>query len=127
MFNLSQLYTRAEIQRLIGGELQTYLPQKNNRILAGCFNKELNPDCPNEIQVGVKQRVRQKALLLIEQPETIFPVFIKESKRSKFYRFEGMFYCSGSSYEKDLISAAEVRSGRLGEVTCILYLRSVSS
>ncbi len=44
-------YTREEIQGEVGGEMPTYLPQNNNGILAGCFNEELNPNCPNEVQV----------------------------------------------------------------------------
>jgi hypothetical protein len=43
MFKKNVAYTRAEIQHRVGGELQTYLPQKYGRILAGCFSKKLNP------------------------------------------------------------------------------------
>lgn len=46
--------------------------KKNKRILAGCFNLELNPDCPNQVQAGNAGKVTTKAELLISHQITYF-------------------------------------------------------
>ena len=126
MFEFDKDYTRTEIQQLIGGEIQTYLPQKNKIILAGCFNRELNPNCPYEIQAGSKNKVAQKAALLISLPHIEFPVFIKETKSSKYYRFDGIYRCVGGTSAAEALAEAEQRSGRSGELSHVLHLEAVS-
>ena len=126
MFKKLKDYTRTDIQKVLGGELQTYLPQKNKRILAGCFNEELNPDCPNEIQAGNKPQVKKKAELLISLsacPEGFqFPVFTKPTMKSKYYRYQGIYQCIGGSNELDVLAKAEEKSGRHGKLTYVLNL-----
>lgn len=122
MFDENIEYTRTDIQALVGGELQTYLPQKNKRILAGCFNEELNPDCPNEVQAGNKPQVKLKAELLLAQPENVFPVFTKPAMNSKHYRYKGQFRCIGGSNDRELLNVAEQKSGRHGQLTYLLSL-----
>jgi hypothetical protein len=130
MFQKLKDYTRTEIQQKLGGELQTYLPQKNERILAGCFNVELNPDCPNEIQAGNKPQVKRKAELLLslsELPEGIqFPVFTKPTMKSKYYRYQGEFRCTGGSNNDDDLARAEEKSGRHGKLSYVLNLESAT-
>ena len=125
MFNRSQEYTRTEIQKMVGGEIQTYLPQKNKIILAGCFNRELNPDCPNEIQAGMPPKVAKKAELLISQPQTIFPVFTKDLICSVYYRYEGRFRCISGSNDSKAIAIAEQKSGRVGGLSYVFRLEKV--
>lgn len=122
MFDREKKYRRAEIQSALGGELQTYLPQKNKIILAGCFNRELNPDCPYEIQAGKAPKVTWKAKLLISQPETVFPVFVKEKISSKFYKYIGMYKCTGGTNDAALVQEAESKSGRIGKLSYIFNL-----
>ncbi|KVX00452.1 hypothetical protein [Shewanella frigidimarina] len=123
MFDENIEYTRTDIQALVGGELQTYLPQKNKRILAGCFNGELNPECPNEVQAGNKPQVKLKAELLLTQQENVFPVFTKTTMKSKHYRYKGLFRCVGGSNERELLNIAEQKSGRHGQLTYVLSLQ----
>ncbi len=125
MFNHSKEYTRTEIQKMVGGEIETYLPQKNKIILAGCFNRELNPDCPNEIQAGMAPKVAKKAELLISQPQTIFPVFTKDLIRSRCYRYEGLFRCISGSNDSKAITVAEQKSGRVGGLSYVFRLEKV--
>ncbi|WP_419176221.1 hypothetical protein [Desulfosediminicola sp.] len=125
MFDKNKEYTRTEIQNSVGGELQNYLPSKNNIILAGCFNKKMNPDCPYEIQAGNKPGVKRKAEKLISQPETIFPVFVKDSNECKKYNFVGYFRCIGGSNRKENIMKAEKKSGRHGELAYVFQLEKV--
>lgn len=126
MFDKTKEYTRSEIQGLIGGELQTYLPQKNKRILAGCFNKELNPDCPTQIQAGSKPQVVSKAELLLSQLDNVFPVFTKPTKKAKYYRYQGMYRCIGGSNAQADLAVAEQKSGREGKLSYLLDLEPVT-
>lgn len=125
MFDKTKEYTRMEIQKLIGGELQSYLPQRNKRILAGCFNRSYNPDCPESIQAGKPKKVVDKAELLISQPDNEFPVFVKEGKSSRTYSFIGYYHCTGGSKDQDALKAAEMKSGRHGELSYVLNLTPV--
>jgi hypothetical protein len=50
--------------------------------LAGCFNKELNPDCPQKIQAGNANKVIKKVQLLISPKE--FSLFLQK-KTSRIY------------------------------------------
>lgn len=120
------IYSRAQIQAMIGGELQTYLPQKAKIILAGCFAVEKkNPDAPNEIQAGNLPKVAAKADLLASQPATVFPVFLRKSEVSRDYYFVGNYKCIRQNKSAGVIAKAEARSGRHGELSCVLYLEPV--
>ncbi|HFD4028532.1 hypothetical protein HJ124_15360 [Vibrio parahaemolyticus] len=119
-------YTREEIQGEVGGEMPTYLPQNNNRILAGCFNEELNPNCPNEVQVKDTSQRNRKAELLMNQQDNIFPVFVKPTSADKLYRYIGTFRCIGGSDETQVLKEAEERSGRHGDLSYVLYLEQVT-
>jgi hypothetical protein len=127
VFNLNKKYTRTDIQQALGGEIQTYLPQKGFIILAGCFNRELNPDCPTQIQAGSLPKVIEKAKLLKSQPQTIFPVFTKETENDKYYTYVGQFKCKSASNNKELIHEAELKSGRHGKISYLLNLEKVSN
>ncbi|ABO22473.1 hypothetical protein [Shewanella loihica] len=120
------LFTRTEIQQLVGGEIQTYLPQKNKVILAGCFNRKLNPDCPTEVQAGNAKKVTQKAALLISQPNTIFPVFTKGSDTDKHYEFIGMYRCTGGTNAPKVLAQAEKKSGRIDQLSYVFQLENVT-
>lgn len=116
-------YTRTDIQAMVGGELQTYLPQKNKVILAGCFTKgDMNPEAPNVVQVGNVPKVVAKAVLLSQQPETVFPVFVKLRQSEKTYRFCGNYRFQSLSDDPNEIRAAEHASGRKGQLAFVLRL-----
>lgn len=125
MFDTNTKYTRSEIQSYVGGELQTYLSQKNKRILAGCFNYELNPNCPNEVQAGNKPQVKAKAELLLSQKDNVFPVFTKPKQSSKHYQYIGLFRCTQGSNLPLIIKEAEGRSDRTGQLSYVLTLEDV--
>jgi hypothetical protein len=119
-------YSRSKIQALLGGELQTYLPQRNKVILAGCFAVDRkNPSAPYEVQAGNAPKVAAKADLLVSQSATVFPVFLRKSEAAVDYYFVGNFRCVGQSKARSVIVAAERRSGRHGELSCVLYLEPV--
>ena len=75
-FGVGESYTRAEISRALGGEMMTYLPQRDGRILCGCFvpAQGKNPNAPEEVLAGAGPVVERKAEMLCEQ-EGAIPVF----------------------------------------------------
>lgn len=118
-------YTRSDIQLMVGGEIQTYLPQKNRVILAGCFAIDANPNAPDEVQVGLAPKVKRKAVLLSEQPETVFPVFIKQERNNRHYQFCGNYKFKSLSEDISEIRTAEAASGRNGKLAYVLRLQKV--
>ena len=125
-FSRKRPYSRFDIQGLVGGEIQSYLPQKNKVILAGCFSKDLNPDCPKEVQAGKAGKVVGKAeLLLTQRNRTVFPVFVRKSRYDREYWFEGMFICVGGTCDPGLVKEAECRSGRIDKISYVLQLERV--
>ena len=52
IFKLGSKYTRQEICAALGGELQTFLPQNNGRIVCACLKFNLNPQVPKEVLIG---------------------------------------------------------------------------
>ena len=121
-FQKNTPYTRSDIQRAVGGELQTYLPQKQHRILAGCFSSELNPLAPNEIYAGKKPKVVAKAELLADQPENRFPVFVR---RNNDYFFEGYFAFQSLSNAPLDIQIAEKMSNRIDQLSYVIRLKAL--
>lgn len=125
-YRVGEYYTRTEISLEFGDKVQTYLPQKDDRIEAGCFTLSLNPKAPREIQVGNGPEVVEKAKLLTEQSMPIIPVFIKDeaSKSSKCWQYFGKYRFDGLIDSLDDLKAAMKISGRK-DVVYLLRLRPV--
>jgi hypothetical protein len=69
-------YTREQINAMVGGGVQSFLPTKNGRVTCGCFVLKQNPDAPAEVLVGIgPQRERTAQVAVLQQ--TPFPVFVK--------------------------------------------------
>ena len=96
-FILGEYYTRQQIHDVVGGELVSYLPSVNRKIVAGCFTFVLNPDLPYKILVGDAPLVVQKAKMLCEQEEPI-PVFSKIEKNKWEY-----IGCFRAKYIEDIL------------------------
>ena len=107
------------------GEIQTYLPQKDGRILPGCFSKDVNPSAPSIVQVGNAPKVARKAELLAQQPHSVIPVFTKGRRTDTHYRYEGNFRFDRLSAEPADIDAAVKESGRKDELEYVLRLARV--
>lgn len=105
------VYTLREIAATLGGETQSYLPQRDGRIVCGRFTPEMNNRLPYEVLVGDLPRVRQKAELLARQVEPI-PVFIKQGANR--WRFHGRMRCTGFFVDPVLVRERERESGRTG-------------
>ena len=75
-FIVGAFYTRQQIHDAVGGDLESYLPTANKKVVAGCFTLGLNPQLPYIILVGDAPIVIKNAKILSEQDEPI-PVFNK--------------------------------------------------
>jgi hypothetical protein len=95
---LNHKYSRLEIHKMLGGQLQHYLPHKNGRILCGCFDRSptLNPDAPEEIIFGSNPEVSGTALIVYNQSSAI-PVFLRDGPGQ--WEYVGNYRCVG--YSKD--------------------------
>lgn len=118
-----QSYTRRDISQLLGGDEQSYIPQKDNRIVCGAFDPEMNPEVPRAIYVGEKASVLRKAELLCKQHEPI-PVFLKQSTNEWVY--DGEYFVADWTEDPKALERAEQDSGR-PSLTRIIYLERLDT
>ena len=85
----------------------------------------MNPDAPTEVQAGNAPKVAAKAVLLSQQPNTKFPVFLKEKRSDREYFFKGYFKFKAISNKPSVIAAAEAKSGRYNELSHVITLQPV--
>ena len=69
-------YTRDQINAMIGGGVQAFLPTKNGRVVCGCFKLDQNPKAPEEVLVAVGPQREASARTAVLQ-QTPFPIFVK--------------------------------------------------
>src|SRR5947209_4452087 len=97
LFILGESYTRHQIHAVVGGDTQSYLPQKDGKIVCGCFKTDSNPEAPLVILVGGydpeehTNLILKKAKLLAGQ-EGAIPVFLKQA--SNAWVFDGYYRAS---------------------------------
>lgn len=131
-FTIGGLYARRDVHEVLGGgEPQSYLPQVKgqNRIAAGLFKRDKNPEVPNEIQVGRGVRNVKKAELLSRQGDDPIPVFVKRTNlrmTDRIWQFYGMYKFKELLDNKSTLRQAEQKSGRHNELTYVLRLERVS-
>jgi hypothetical protein len=73
---IGKTYTRDQINKIVGGGVQSFLPTKNGYVVCGCFKLDQNPDAPNEVLVGVGPQREGTARLIVLQ-QTPIPIFLK--------------------------------------------------
>jgi hypothetical protein len=116
-----KVYSRAAIQRMLGGGLQDYLPHIDGRIVAGCFSKDLNPQAPNVVLPGTGPEIERWGRVFAEQ-KTAVPVFIKQ--RSNEWYCMGDFRCVRIADDAATIQQHAQRADR-SDVTMVLFLERV--
>jgi len=57
-FKKGSEYTLAEISSVLGGESQSYLPQRGGKIVCGRFTLKMNPEAPYTVLVGDLPKVQ---------------------------------------------------------------------
>ena len=117
-FERGKVYSRATIQRVLGGGVQDYLPHADGKVVAGCFSKDLNPQAPNVILPGTGPEIERWARVFAEQ-RTPVPVFIKQ--RSNEWYCMGNFRCVRLADDDITIREHSARADR-DDVTMVLFL-----
>ena len=117
-FQRAKVYSRAAIQRGLGGGLQDYLPHVDGRVVAGCFSQDLNPQAPNVILPGTGRDIERWARVFAEQG-TAVPVFIKQ--RSNEWYCMGAFRCVRIAEDERTVKDHAERANR-ADVTMVLFL-----
>ena len=112
-------YTRKEIREMLGGSDREYLPQKDGKVVAGCFRKDLNPDAPWKILPGNGPRIMKSAEVFANQSDAV-PVFIKLAVNE--WKYVGDFKCVERSFDPKEIELNALRTGR-NDISQILYLK----
>jgi len=117
-------YTLKEIHAIVGGDMMSYLAQREGRIVAGKFKKgDMNPNAPYQVLVGNLPRVKQKAELLAAQSGSI-PVFLKEGTNR--WRFHGDMVAVQYKTEQAAIEVTPGSEDRSEGVAGVLVLRDVN-
>jgi hypothetical protein len=119
-FIIGNYYSRRQIHETLGGEIETFLPQRYGQIVCACLTEELGPDVPNTVLVGDAPRVVEKANLLLTQTKPI-PVFVK--REISKWQYAGKYLAKGFSKAPLVIQKAQEASGRDG-IAMVLYLQN---
>lgn len=77
-FKKGQYYTRKEINLVLGGGVQDFLPHKDGKVLCVCVTPDLNPHLPETILVGKGEQITRWGKVFAAQIEFI-PLFVKRS------------------------------------------------
>jgi hypothetical protein len=118
-FKRGAVYSLDDIASVVGGERQSYLPQKKGTIVCGRFTRDMNPEAPYEVVVGDLPRVAAKARLVVEQGGSI-PVFVKEAPNE--WRFHGFMAPVRFVTDRRTVEARAKAAGREGPVAGVLVL-----
>lgn len=123
-FVVGQEYALREIMDQLGGEMMSFLPRKDGRIVCGRFRQApFNPNAPYEILVGNLPKVRAHLDMLLAQGGTI-PVFVKEGANR--WRFHGPMAVDRYETKPEIVKRAAGASERKEGVHGVLHLRDAS-
>ena len=115
-------YTRDRIHEVLGGEKVSYLPQRDGKIVCGCFSPDSNPEAPYVILVGgddddQKRTVERKANILVVQEEPV-PVFLKRTSNDWLYK--GIFRLKRVNRNRLFLEEKQRRAGRIDVVMALI-------
>lgn len=118
MFEIGRTYTRDQIHEAPGGGKQEYLPHVDGRVVAGCFDRVLNPGAPEEILPGRGPRIERWAEVFAGQ-STATPVFLKNATNK--WQYVGEYCVTKRSLAPEDIQTHAIRSGR-SDISQVLHL-----
>jgi hypothetical protein len=118
MFQLGSVYTRQQIHDRVGGNLQSFLPDKDGRVVAACLRLDRNPDAPGVILAGEGEGIERAAELLAGQRESL-PTFLK--RRIGEWEYVGQFVVQRCSHDPEEISAHSRASGR-SDIILVIHM-----
>jgi hypothetical protein len=113
-------YTRGQIHDEFGGEMVSYLPQQDGKIVCGCFSPESNPEAPYEVLVGGPEEggegpILKKARLLAKQRGPI-PVFLKQAPNA--WIFDGHYRAKGVVEDRAYLDRKQRKQANPAQNTC---------
>lgn len=123
VFKLGKTYTREELGYALGGNRQSYLPRKGDRVLFAAVTREDNPEAPRVILAGQGPEISKSAKCLARQPDAV-PVFIKQQANA--WEYVGHYRVISSSENPKILEEYRQQSGRDGTLTRVLFLELVS-
>ena len=118
MFVLNRVYSRADINAVLGGSMHANLPMVESRIVAVCISPILHPKGPDVIFVGKKED--DAAGILAAQHEAV-PVFVKMTPGK--WEFLGRYRAYKSSNLPSVIEAHTYDCRSKGVVRVVLLKR----
>ena len=105
---LGVTFTRDEIHRLLGGQVQIYLPYVDGKVVCGCFDPsdKMNPAAPEEILFGEPHdtpKIDETADMVFEQGQAgdPIPVFLKRSVNN--WEYMGEYLCIGITRDERIV------------------------
>ena len=121
-FDLGVGYTRTEIHAAVGGGVQDYLPHVAGRVVAGCFNPQLNPDAPDVVLPGFGPEIERWAEVFAQQGFAV-PCFLKRATNS--WEYVGDFRVRQLSRDAADVARWAAIAERDGDVSMVLQLEEV--
>jgi hypothetical protein len=116
-------YSREQINAMLGGGVQAFLPTKNGRVVCGCFKLDLNPDAPSEVLVGFGPQRETSARTAVLQ-QTPFPIFLKREVDA--WEYVGIYRAVRYLTRGHDLLKEEERAKR-EDVAGILYMESIAA
>lgn len=123
-FEKGHEYSLNEISSVLGGETQSYLPQRGGKIVCGRFIVKMNPDAPYTVLAGDLPKVRRKAELMAEQKGPI-PVFLKEQAMRTVWRYHGLVRCVSFNTDSTLCDKKAREATRTDKLAGVLFFEDV--
>lgn len=123
-FVLNHSYSRREIFSQLGGNMQSFLPFTNGRVVAACVCPELNPQAPLQILAGDAPGVLKAARMLSGQSGTI-PVFLKRG--SSQWEYQGLFAVGSWTDDPAECEAAAKAARRDDPIRLVINLKQSGS
>jgi len=120
-FRKGAKYSRLDLHQILGGDLQSYLPHKEGKILYGAFTHDDNPQAPDVVLVGQGPGIEAAAELFLAQAQPV-PVFVKRDANQ--WEYCGLFHVAKDSREPELLDDHTRRVGR--PVRRVLYLEEIA-
>jgi hypothetical protein len=117
-------YSRAEIFKMFGGNMQSALPFKDGEAVAGCYDPKMNPDAPEVILVGVgvyKEYYSQRAA----EQRTMLPIFLKRANAE--YEFVGYYRAVRYSTDRTEIRRQNIGDRPENNIAGVLYFEEAKT
>lgn len=124
-FEINNTYTRKKISDVLGGDMVSYLPNKDNRVTCCCLKSNLNISDGSApiILVGDAPKVIRAANILINQNENNIPIFIKESPNN--HKYIGRFRVKNYTENRAEIIALSNEIGRRDLSVMAIFMERV--